>query len=432
MRLIRALVPDDDRERAIDLMEEEGLDFVVTESAGSRDAAVIEFPLPTEGVDAVLDRFRDADLPIEEYTVIVDVAAAKTPGFADLEERFIEDDAEDDRVPREEVRATALNMHPGRLTYYAMTLLSVLVATAGLLLDSPALVVGSMVIAPQVVSALTASVGLTLGDRDMLLAGLRSQVLSLAAAVGGAFLFGLLLKSLRFVSPVLDVATIAQISSRTSPGLLIMVVAACAGAAGAFGLATDLPVSLVGVAVAAAIVPAAAAVGIGVAWAIPTVAFGALVLLVVNLVFINLAGSITLWSLGYRPEDWPSGGVGERGRAVLGSPTIPPASVLLVFALLGPGALMVDHLSFENDAKTAVQDLVDDPAYADLEVVSVRAALGGPGPLGSAQRVTVTVRRPADVPHPGLADRIERAIESRADEGVRVTVEFVERQRAGE
>ena len=72
------------------------------------------------------------------------------------------------------------------------------------------------------------------------------------------------------------------------------------GAAGAFGISTDLPVSLIGVAVAAALIPAAAAVGIGLAWGYPAVAGGAFVLLVA----INLAGSLTLWYLGDRPDGW--------------------------------------------------------------------------------------------------------------------------------
>lgn len=49
----------------------------------------------------------------------------------------------------EEIRAKAIKLNPGQRTYYAMTLLSVLVATVGRLLDAPAIVVGSMVIAPR-------------------------------------------------------------------------------------------------------------------------------------------------------------------------------------------------------------------------------------------------------------------------------------------
>lgn len=44
-----------------------------------------------------------------------------------------------------------------------------------------------------------------------------------------------------------------------------MTVGLCSGTAGALGLATALPVSLVGVMIAAALLPATAAVGVGIA-----------------------------------------------------------------------------------------------------------------------------------------------------------------------
>lgn len=78
-----------------------------------------------------------------------------------------------------------------------------------------------------------------------------------------------------------------------------MAVDLCAGAAGALRLATALPVSLVGVMIAAALIPAAAAVGI--ARSIPSVAVDAIVLLVVNVTTINLTGAPVLWWLGYPP-----------------------------------------------------------------------------------------------------------------------------------
>ena len=137
-------------------------------------------------------------------------------------------------------------------------------------------------------------------DRSMVVGGITSQPIGLTVAILFAAGFGLLIKTAQFVPPALNVSTVAQVSSRTSPSFLSVVVGLCAGAAGAFGISTDLPVSLVGVAVAAALIPAAAAVGIGLAWGYPAVAGGAFVLLVA----INLAGSLTLWYLGDRPDGW--------------------------------------------------------------------------------------------------------------------------------
>jgi len=74
-------------------------------------------------------------------------------------------------------------MSPNTVAYYVLTLLSAVVALSGLLLDSSAIVVGSMVIAPQVGSSLGAATGIVISDRETLRDGLQAQIVGLAAAV---------------------------------------------------------------------------------------------------------------------------------------------------------------------------------------------------------------------------------------------------------
>jgi uncharacterized hydrophobic protein (TIGR00341 family) len=426
MRFIQLLVSAEHYDDVVQVLRDENIDYVATpEVEGDGGGVVVHFPLPTQAVDSVLDALRAAGLDEDAYTVIATAETARTQGFEELERRFVEGDEEDDRISNDEIRTKAKGMTPGRLTYYAMTLLSALVATAGLLLDSAAVVVGSMVIAPQVGSALTAAVGSVLGDEPMLRAGVRTQILGLAAAILAAAAFGWTLKTAQFVPPALNVETVTQISARTSPGLLSVVVAVAAGAAGAFGLATEFPVSLVGVAVAAAIVPAAAAVGIGIAWGYPVVALGAFVLLAVNAVCINLSASAVFWGLGYRPTGW------ERvtGRGLLGSlvrsRVALAVAVVLVVAAAGPGVLLVDHVSFENDTKTAVQDLLGQERYTDLELRSVHVAFSDLGLTGGSREVTVVVSRPDGSTYPGLPATIATAVETRTGVDVSVSVEYV-------
>ncbi len=413
-----------------ELLRDEGIDYVATrETDGSEESVVVHFPLPTQAVDAILDRLREAGLDDDSYAVIANAETAITPGYEELERRFVDGREEDESISNDEIRAKAKRMTPDRVTYYAMTLLSALVATAGLLLDSPAVVVGSMVIAPQVGSALTAAVGTTLGDRRMLVAGVRSQVLSLLAAILAAVAFGWFLKSAQFVPPALSVETVSQVSGRTSPGLLTLVVGVCAGAAGAFGLATEFPVSLVGVAVAAALIPAAAAVGIGVAWALPAVAIGAAVVVVANVVSINVAAAGVFWYLGYRPDGWRERD--RRGRLAMlaRSSTAVVLAASLVVMLVGPGTVMAGQLSFENETKTAVQDLLE-REHGDLELRAVDVEFGGVGPVETQREVTVEVARPDGGTYPRLADEIGAEITAETGKRVDVTVEFVEQQRA--
>ncbi|MFC6793393.1 TIGR00341 family protein [Halobaculum halobium] len=377
----------------------------------------------------MLDELREIEASEDAYTVVTSAESVFAPHVDELEARFVTGTEEDDAIATEEVRATALDLTPSPATYYSMTALSALVATAGLLLDSPAVVVGSMVIAPFVGSALTASVGTVLDERDMLWEGLKTQLLGLVLAIAAATAFSAGLRYATVIPPALDVTTTQQIASRISPGLLSLVVGACAGAAGAFGLATGVSVALVGVMVAAALVPAAAAVGIGIAWNVPGVALGAFLLLVLNVVAIHLSAAAVLWYLGYRPDRSTAGG----DTAVGSTPRYASAAILgvvLAATLLASGGLVGAQIGFERQANDAAGDALDAEAYADLELVSVSSAfrLRGPIASGDVQRVTVVVARPADQPYPALSRTIADRLERDTDREVAVTVEFVERQ----
>lgn len=445
MRLLQVLVDTERLDDVLDALREEDIDPVVfavedgrgfdREARGDADARgssaerrMIQFPVPTEAVDRVRNAITEIGIE-EEYLVIVNAETASTPHYSTLVDRYMEGTEEEERISNEEIRAKVRNLNPRPTTYYSMTVLSAFVATAGLLLDSPALVVGSMVIAPQIGAALTASVGTALDERSLFVEGVKSTLAGLAVAVVAAAALGWGLKTAQFVAPSLNVTTVQQIASRTSPGLLTLVVALCAGSAGGFGLATELPVSIVGVAVAAAILPAAAAVGIGIAWAIPTVALGAFVLLAVNVTGIVLSGGATLWYLGYRPREWSEGAsVPEKVRAVLARPTTYVVLGLFVTTAIGPGVLLAQQIAFENQTTTAVQDVIEGPGYEELELSSVGVEFSDLGVSEDKREVTVTVRRPADRAYPSLSAVLRQAIREETDERVTVTVEFVEQQ----
>ncbi|QCJ48317.1 DUF389 domain-containing protein [Haloprofundus sp. MHR1] len=439
MRLIKLLVDEANKQNVVDVLETENIDFVVTKNATEReDTVLVEFPLPTQAVGYVIDELRDAGVDDREYTVIASAETAKTRNYHELEERFVAGVEEDDAVAREEIRAKALDMHRSKLTYYSMTMFSAIVAASGLLLDSPAVVVGAMVIAPQVGSALIAGVGISLNDRRMIRIGFAQQFFGFGAAILGAFALGLLLQSGQIVTSVLDVSTVSQISKRISPGLLSLLVGLCAGAAGAFGLATALPVSLVGVMIAAALIPAAAAVGIGLAWGLPSVYLGAGVLLVANAVAVNVSAFLVLWYLGYRPDSWT-----ENTREVNNGDSAEtddrPQYLGAVVALLllggifvGAGGLLVGQIGFDNDVNTAVEQVLEDDQYGELELTSMQTEVGMARHFGQTPEVTVVVLRPADESYPNLAETLRERIRQETGRDVAVSVEFREGQQAGQ
>ena len=427
MRLVHVRVPERNRSEVFDRLEEMEIDFVVLTAEDDSDATVVQFPLPTPAVETVLEELNAAGLR-EEYTVVTSAETVETGNFERIEDRYAEQ--EDRDIAPVELRTRATEMGQRTVIYYATTLLSAVVAASGLLLDAPAVVVGSMVIAPQVGAALKTSVGTVFDDRDMIVEGLRSQVLGLLVAVAGAAAFGWAVQWLGVGPTRLPSMVLEQVNQRVSPGALSVVVAIAAGFASAFSLATAVPTSLVGVMIAAALIPAAAAVGIGVAWSVPSMAAGAAVLLVVNTAAINLAGIGGLWGLGYRPADDSRRDM-EQPRE---SRSLRPAlAALLVVAVVfaGAGYLTAQQVAFERAATDTVEDVLSEPEYDRLVLVTVETRFRQAAITDGPTKVTVVVKGPANADFADLAPTLQRRLTARTDRPVTVEVEFRDTANAG-
>ena len=301
MQLLGLLVPTDRLVPVTDRLDEMGATYLQTDETSPRDATVLYVPVPRGGAEPVLDELYDVGLPEESYAVITDgdVAADADLGLSELDDQYVEGPDEGPGIDNSSLRERAEDLTPDRRTYVAFAALSAVVAVAGLLLSS-ATVVGAMVIAPFAGSSLSAAVGAVISDREMAINSISSQLTGLLVALLGAVGVSLLVRSTSFVPPSLAVTRLDQVASFITPSLLALAIAVAAGAVGALALATDLPTAITGIAVAAAIVPAAAAAGVGIVWNEPLVVIGAIVLLVMNVVAINLTAYVGLVALGYR------------------------------------------------------------------------------------------------------------------------------------
>lgn len=428
MRLIQVFVPRDDREAVQERLEEMEVEFVFSESDGRRDGSLANVPVPTGAVDVILDGLYDAGLDEDTYTVVTDVDRAKVPNIDEMTDRFVEGPKGERSSSNVEIRERAKDLTPDTATYIAFAIASAVVAVAGLLLDSAIVIVGAMVIAPFAGSTLSMSVGAVISDREMVIDSATSQIVGLVVAYVGAVAMSLFLQQSGFIPATLDVGGIGQVSAFAVPSLLTLVIAIAAGFAGALAIATDLPVSLAGVAVAAAIVPAAAVAGIGTAWGQLLVVAGAVVLLLMNIVLLNITAYLTLLALGYRSTVIDSvrtnAGISVRSGAY--------AVIVLVFlvavAITAVGAYQ--HLAFEQQVNDEVQEVLSDPEYSSLELAGVGAEYNDASVYSDDVSVTVTVGRSSGLEHKGLAEKLQSQINNETDRSVQVDVRFVDYQRA--
>ncbi|WP_426964609.1 TIGR00341 family protein [Haloparvum alkalitolerans] len=430
MRLVQVMIPAGKRAAVIDALDEEGIDYVVTDETSGREfTAVVTFPLPTAAVEPVLDRLRDAGIDERTYTVIVSAETVISRRFEQLEESYAEQsDRSEDRIAREELQTKAENLVSGTGTYVLMTVVSAVIATAGLLLDSPATVVGSMVIAPLIGPAMSAAVGTVVDDDELFRKGIRLQALGVGLAVAAAAVFAAGLRTLNLVPPGMDPLALAEVSERLAPNVLALAVAIGAGIAGIVSLITGVSSALVGVMIAVALIPPAAAVGIGIAFNIPRLAIGAGVLVLVNVLSINLAALVMLWYEGYRPDSWFR--QAEAKSALIKRATVLVAAIALLSVFLG-GVTYDAYAAAttEEQVRTAVGEELE-RAEAQLDLLDLELHRTGTVPPLELERVTVTVGAEPGGTVSGLADRLDQRIEAATGTSVTVEVRIVAVERA--
>jgi len=176
--------------------------------------------------------------------------------------------------------------------FIALIALSTLIATLGLIISSPAVVIGAMLIAPLMTPLIGAGLALVQGNAVL--------VRHAAQAVGYGFVLAYLIGTmLGVVIPEVELSP--EILSRTKPNLLDLMVAFVSGVAAAYATARpNLSGALPGVAIAAALVPPIGASGVCLALGKPTLAFGAGLLFVTNIVAIVLGAAMVLFAVGIR------------------------------------------------------------------------------------------------------------------------------------
>ncbi|MDG5760209.1 TIGR00341 family protein [Natronococcus sp. A-GB1] len=431
MRYLEIVVPEKRRETVLDVLDAEGIEYVVTDETSARGAdTVVRFPVPTRAVESVLDRLNEAGLD-DARVVVINAETVVSKEFEELLDQYSRGGQRGERTSRQVLRTKADELTPAFSIYVVMLLISAVVATAGLLADSPAVVVGSMVIAPLLGPALAANVGIVTGDDDLRTTGFRYQVVGVAVVIAASIGLASLARLGGLEPAGIDIVVVAELEERVSPNLLSLAVALGAGVAGILSLTRGFSEAIVGVMIAAALIPPAAAVGITAGWGMYGAAAGAFVLVVVNVLSINAAALATLWIAGYRPQ-------GLFEVSPTRKPTIRYATVfgvaLLVLAapLAGITLLEFQTTQLKSTAENEVELVLEEPQYDDLERTDVEVLLDDNYPIRSIDRVVVTISGAEPTPAPEFSERIHERIEPHADDPLVVEVQYVVAEQHGE
>lgn len=181
------------------------------------------------------------------------------------------------------------------LNLAVLVALSTIVAAIGLIESNVTVVIGAMVIAPLLGPNLAFGLGTALGDISLMRKSALTTSAGVVLAVVLSFVIG--------VAWPFDVAS-PELSARTNVGLDSVALALASGAAAALSLTTGLSSVLVGVMVAVALLPPAVTLGLMLGFGDINLAFGAGLLLAINVVCVNLAIKVVFFLKGIRPRTW--------------------------------------------------------------------------------------------------------------------------------
>lgn len=300
LRLIEMVVPEPAGDELQKLLDEQSV-LELRQIDFGEGEVLVRILLEAETSEAVLDILEKQYSDMEGYRIVVLQVAATLPRSEVPEpgEPSAENNPPEEKIPerisRHELYEDISDAARFSRVYFAMVVLSAIVATIGLAHNSVAIVIGAMVIAPLLGPNVALALATTLGDLPLA----KQAALTSLAGIATVAVMTLIIGALLHVDP-----SLYQLASRTQVGLSDVVLALAAGCAGALAFTTGVSAIMVGVMVAVALLPPMVTFGLLLGGGQLKLAMGALSLLLANLICLNLAAVVTFMVQGIRPATW--------------------------------------------------------------------------------------------------------------------------------
>lgn len=178
--------------------------------------------------------------------------------------------------------------------FFVTLTLAAALAALGLLMNSSAIVIGAMIVAPLMIAILGMGLSIVLGDPRFFWRAAATTFRGVLLAVLMGFVIGLLVPGAEVTDEVLALA---------SPTVLVLAVALAAGIAAAYAISRQaVSAALAGVAVAASLTPPLVSIGLALALRDMMIAGGAALTFLANLVAIVATSGFVFLFMGFRPQ----------------------------------------------------------------------------------------------------------------------------------
>lgn len=292
---LRIVSPEDRTDRALDVLTrcDSVLNVITIRGAAQRpEGDVILCDVAREDASVVIADLRELRLH-EDGSIAIEHVDTELSKRADAAVKSAKG-APSDAVVWEEVSARTSEEATFSASFAAFMILATLIASVGIYLDSPILIVGAMVVGPEFGPLAAFSVGLVQGRRREAGRSLIALALGFPLAITAAWLATLIFKATGVTPEDFDQSSHGLANIISSPDELSFFVAFCAGIAGTVSLTTAKSGALIGVLISVTTIPAAANIGVSAAYADWESWRGSQAQLAINIGAILLAGILTL------------------------------------------------------------------------------------------------------------------------------------------
>jgi uncharacterized hydrophobic protein (TIGR00271 family) len=319
---LRLVVPGPKSERVVGLLEATpSVSSLARIEGASRKPPgdIILCDVAREDASVVIDDLRELGVPLDG-SISIEEIDSQLSAAADRAERAAPG-SPGDAVVWEEVEARTSESIELNANFLAFMVIACLIASVGVMLGQPILIVGAMVVGPEFGPLAGLSVALVQRRPDLGLRSLTALAVGFPIGITGAFLFSLFAKWTDLVGAGFEVGERPLTAFISEPSTFSFIVAFVAGVAGVLSLTSAKSGALIGVLISVTTIPAAAAIGVSAAFGDWPDWRGAIAQLAINLGAIVIAGVVTLLLQNRVYERRRRKHHGDRSRAAAGLST---------------------------------------------------------------------------------------------------------------
>ncbi len=269
------------------------INLVVVRATATRpDGDAVQFDLARASANSVLRQLRDLGLDRRSSVIIENVDAALADG---TKREAWSPSYHGEQAPVWELVEAGIHADAAYSpSFFLLLVFAGLIGACGILTNSQILVVGAMVVGPEYSAIIAVALGVDRRDPRAIDRGLLALGAGFALAIAVTYVFALCIRAtgdtpkayLHGVRPVSDLIN--------SPNLFSVVVAVIAGLTGVVSLTLTRASALTGVFISITTIPAAADVGVSLAYRAWKEARGSLIQLLLNVGLLIIVGALAL------------------------------------------------------------------------------------------------------------------------------------------